>query len=338
MIDLSHIEIKPQIETLKILDISDEEYFGSDYKDYISNSRLALINPDQGGSPKDFFEGLSKHNKYSDSLYFGSCVHEFVLQPNDFYLVENVSRPTAKLGFMADILYRPDGSTLNKEDYIKASDKVNYYKGKIENKIEDVFNKCSQYWKDRREFESKYNSNKVPVYLNSGQLIKLKACLDSVYKNKRIQALLNPDYIIQKPISENEQTVLIDVIAVVDNKEVPLKLKAKFDNFTINYDTNTVTLNDLKTTGHYIGMFSDSWNKYHYYRQAGMYMWLLTLVSNHIYDIKNPTLKGNMLLVSTIPEYKSGIFEIHKKEFIRGFNEFKHLLKLVAYYKFYGYD
>lgn len=45
-----------------------------------------------------------------------------------------------------------------------------------------------------------------------------------------------------------------------------------------------------------------------------------------------------MLLISTIPKYYSDVFEITKKEFIRGFAEFKKLLKMVAYYKVNGYE
>ena len=107
MEDFENVSFTPLLETLKVLDISDEEYFGDAYKDYISNSRLALINPEQDGSPKDFFEGL--RNKYSDSLYFGSAVHELILQPNDFILIDSVDRPTAKAGFMADELYSKSG-------------------------------------------------------------------------------------------------------------------------------------------------------------------------------------------------------------------------------------
>ena len=46
---LEEIKITPLIETIEYLDISDEEYFGDAYSDYISNSRLKLINPEQGG-------------------------------------------------------------------------------------------------------------------------------------------------------------------------------------------------------------------------------------------------------------------------------------------------
>lgn len=68
---LKEIKIVPLIDTLRLQKIDDEEYFSEKYGGYISNSRLSLINPEQDNDPKAFFEGLSKHNKYSDALIFG---------------------------------------------------------------------------------------------------------------------------------------------------------------------------------------------------------------------------------------------------------------------------
>lgn len=69
--NLDDIKITPLIDTLRLQKISDEVYFSERYSNYISNSRLSLINPDQDNDPQAFFEGLSKHSKYSDALIFG---------------------------------------------------------------------------------------------------------------------------------------------------------------------------------------------------------------------------------------------------------------------------
>lgn len=44
------------------------------------------------------------------------------------------------------------------------------------------------------------------------------------------------------------------------------------------------------------------------------------------------TVKSNCLVVSTIPDYYTKVYEITKKDFAKGWNEFKNLLKLVAQY------
>ena len=70
--DLNQIQIIPLLDTLRLQKIDDVEYFSEKYNGYISNSRLSLINPDQANDPKPFFEGLGKHNKYSDAFIYGS--------------------------------------------------------------------------------------------------------------------------------------------------------------------------------------------------------------------------------------------------------------------------
>ena len=335
---LSEIQIKPLLETLQLVDITDEEYFGPKYRGYISNSRLTLINPEQDGSPEMYFEGLGKHSKYSDSLVFGSAVHCLVLQPNSFILIESVDRPTAKAGFMADELYPIfcENSVVTMDEVIAASDKIDYYKGKMDaDKTDALRIKCENYYAQRIAYEwgSNFIEDKNPIYLDTKSRDKLKLCLESVEQNEEIQKLLHPAYIINEPISLNEQTVLLDVELVFpDGKTLILKLKAKLDNFTIEKDNDIVTLNDLKTTGHYLTQFEESWERYHYYRQMGMYGWLLMLVAKQIYNIENPVMKSNMLLISTVPQFKAGVFEVTKNEMLRGFEEFKRLLRMVGIY------
>ena len=131
---LNEIRIVPIKESLQVLDISDEVYFGPEFKKYISNSSLSLINPAQGGSPQKYKEGLSAHPKFSDSLYFGSAVHQLILQSDDYFIVDSVNRPTAKAGFMADELYKEwcETGKVSWDSTIKASEKIDYYKDKID--------------------------------------------------------------------------------------------------------------------------------------------------------------------------------------------------------------
>ena len=48
---LSDITITPLLDTLRLEDISDEVYFSEKYSNYISNSRLSLINPERHSFP-----------------------------------------------------------------------------------------------------------------------------------------------------------------------------------------------------------------------------------------------------------------------------------------------
>jgi len=322
------IKIIPLVETIELLDISDEEYFSSKYSDYISNSRLSLINPDQDGSVKQYVEGFSG-GSFSDAFYFGSAVHQMVLQPDDYYIEENTSRPTAKLGFMIDeiINYRKKGYSIY-DSIINASNKVDYYKNKVSDKLikETLIKKgFSYYW-----FRFKYNkSEKEPIFLNTQDQFKLKNCIKSVNENRAIQKVLNPDYIFDKPISINEGTLLMDIKAEYQGKEYIIKLKAKLDNFVIDFENETLYLNDLKTTGKFINKFNESFEKFHYARQMAMYFYMLRIYVDQKYNFTPKHFYGNMMLVSTILDNYSGVFKINKYHQKKGMDEFSYLLRLV---------
>lgn len=329
----SNVKITTLPDTIQLIEMDDEEYFSDKWSEWISNSKLALINPDQDGSPEMFKEGLGEHKKYSDSLVFGSAVHELVLQPESFILAEGVDRPTAKMGAMADELFLNYLNDLIDDTYIiKASDKVDYYKGKMDKiKIENVLVKCEEYWKSREEWCMNHPGDKEPIFLDSKSREKLKLCLDSVNSNQEIQDLLHPKGVLEDPISMNEAALFVQVKAEYNGKETILKLKGKLDNFTIDTETGEVTLNDLKTTGHRLIDFKDSFKKYHYNRQMAMYAWMLRLYVMKQYNTKPSSLYANMLLVSTVPDYRAGVFKVTNKEIRNGFLEFKDLLQRVAY-------
>lgn len=338
MISLNKIKIIPK--NLQVLNISDEEYFSDTYKKYISNSKLKYINPDEGGSPRLYLEDIPF--SISDSFYFGSAVHELTLQPNDFFIVDTIDRPTAKMGFMADELYKIfETSVITDKHIIEASDKVGYYKGKMsDKKIADVCEKCSNYWRKRHDFEQSLSINKIPIYLDEKSRERLYGCMKSLNENPEIQDLLYPKDILGNAVSDtyNEYTFLINIdCEFEDGKIIELPLKGKLDNFTVVDDV--ITLNDLKTTGHFISDFEGkSFFKYHYYRQMAMYLWMLGVYNQFELKIDKPIYKTNMLLVSTIPSHSSSVYTVTSQHINAGVKEFSKLIKLIAYYERYGWD
>lgn len=328
------------MDTLRLQKISDEVYFSERYANYISNSRLSLINPDQDNDPKAFFEGLSKHSKYSDALIFGSAVHCLTLQPELFYLCFDVDRPTSKAGFMADELYNQfKGEDPTDEAIIAASDKIDYYKGKMNDKrIAELREKCNNYWKTRAEYEKITSSNKTPIYLDPKSRERVQQCVHALGQNKKIQDILTPTGILDTPVSENEQAILLDVrVEIPDCDPFILRLKSKLDNYTIDKETNTIVINDIKTIGKILSYFEDNFDKFHYYRELAIYSWLLGLCAKKFYNMENCTIKSNCLVVSTIPDYYTKVYEVTKEDFTKGWQEFKVLLRLVAYYYKEGY-
>ena len=335
-INNSEVTITPILDSLRLEDIDDDVYFSEKYSGYISNSRLKLINPDEGGSPEKYFAGLQANKIYSDSLNFGSAIHELVLQPESFKLDTTLNRPTAKCGFIADILVDSGKFDYTDEDLINAAIEVDYYHGMLsETQLKNLKDSIHDYVQSR----SKLEPDKSIIYLDPKSRERLTLCIDALNQNDRILDLLHPKGIIEDPLSANEKTILLDVNVQVDgNEPFTLRLKSKLDNYTIDKESGIITVNDLKTTGKIVKLFPEAIDNYHYYREIAMYSWLLTMCANKFYGIENPVIKGNFLVVSTVPQYYTKVVPMTKTLYMKGWNEFKKLLSMVAYYTQYGTD
>ena len=328
---LSEIKLTPLLDTLQLVKISDTEYFSPKYGEYISNSRLGLLNPRQGGSPESFFTGF-KDEGFISSLVIGSAVHELVLQDESFELAPALGKPTAKMGAMADELYpvwlkHP----IRTADITEASNKINYYKGKLTpDRIKQVNEQCIPYWKARKQLVS--NSNKELIYLDDKSRDTVYNCVEALTNNSQVQELLHPSGLIDAPISLNENALLLDVQAECPNgKTFIIHLKAKLDNFTIDLESDTIVVNDVKTIGKVVSEIDSNISKYHYSRELAMYLFLLRLYVIKEYGIENPTMKANYLVVSTVPQYYTKVRAMTKKECYEGLHEFQTLLRYAAY-------
>ena len=340
---LDDIRLEPLIDTLRLEKIDDKVYFTSSvYKNRISNSRLGLLNPKQGGSPDKFFAGFQQ--SFNPSFALGSAVHEQILQPHLFKLAEDTGKPTAKMGGMADELYDIYCQReITDEDIINASGKVDYYKGKMTaDRIKEVREKCSTYWATRYKQELDLDETRDIRYLDLPMLEKAKSCIESLQSNQQAMDLLHPKGLIEDPISECEQAILLDVKATMPNgAEVILHLKAKLDNYTIDTESNIIKINDVKTHGQMLNTFDISKVKYHYHREIAFYMYLLSLIATHKYNMDSPKKQANYLVVSTMPNFYSKVVPVTFVEIRKGFHEFQKLLRYSAYlmcYKGYSFD
>lgn len=308
-----------------------EEYFSKKYSNYISNSRLGLINPEQGGSSDKFFEGFKP--TYSAAFDLGTGVHCMTLQSDLFTVCEEVDKPTAKMGALADRLYNiHKGEIPSKESICEQATIIDYYKGNLsQNQIDNVISKCTDYWQSRASFEASYTGDKEVLYFDPKSRETVLKCVTALENNRKVQKLLHPSGLIENPISECEQAILLDILVEVDNNQkFILKLKSKLDNYTIDKESGIVTVNDVKTIGKIVSEMPNNIAKFHYNREIAMYSWLLSLCAKKYYGMGNLTVKGNYLVVSTIPGHYTKVIPMTKKMFMEGWNEFKQLLKLVA--------
>lgn len=325
---IQQIKITPLYDTIRLEKISDEEYFSKRYSNYISNSRLGLL---KSKGAQAFFDGLGEGD-YNASFAFGSALHELYLQPELFELIDSVFKPTAKAGVMADYLYNNDGTFPSDDDIKIATYKCNYYKDKLTSKrLQEFKDKAFPYWRDRFLFEQNNpKSEKTRIYTDEKSVGTLKCCLNSINNNENFKNLIHPTFVIEEPYSANEQAILLDIQIEIPGHEARIyKLKAKLDNFTIDKEENTITVNDLKTTSRAAVEFDPTY--FSYERELSFYSFLLKICAEKFFDLKSPKIKGNFLVVSTIPEYNSLIYPMTDKLFKNGWKEVVYLLKVVAY-------
>ena len=248
------------------------------------------------------------------------------------------------MGGMADELYNIFCQrNVTDSDIIEASNKIDYYKGKMtSDRIKEVYIKCTPYWENRSKYELNLLETKEVRYLDYQMLEKAKSCIESLQSNKQVMDLLHPKGLFDDPISECEQAILLDVKAIMPNgQEIILHLKAKLDNYTIDIESNIIKVNDLKTHGQMLNTFDDAKVKYHYSREIAFYMYLLNLIAQHKYNMVNPKKQANYLVVSTMPNFYSKVVPITIDEIRYGFHELQKLLRYSAYlmcYKGYSFD
>lgn len=341
-IKFSDFQIIPITSSVRRVDMSDEIYFSSTYKDYVSNSRLSLVNPEQDGSGKKYF---NPPRFTTQSLAIGSSVHELLLQPSEFKLLPKMGRPSAKLGDVCDeiIKNRADGMSIY-NSIIEASKKVGYYVSTIDKKIPYIIEKGLKYYLKVNEPRSK-RGNVAEIILSDKDHDVVSGCLNSCHNNNSIMSKLRPmDLFGDKIEFHNEDALFMDYLITYKDKYVKLKFKLKIDNWTIDYDEKTVTLNDLKTTSHGAEWFmykpTGSIYKYHYYRQFRCYLDILkeyVLQKYGASESRGWKFNCNVLVVQTTPPYTSKCYSINKSLLEKGRIEFEQLMKRVAYYKLFGY-
>ena len=357
--NLDKYKVQFLIETVEAKELSDAEYFSSDYKQYVSNSKLKLINPDEGGTPQKFKDGIK--SEYNASFEFGTAVHQLILQPEEFILSEYPFKPSAKLGLFIDniIKYRKQGLSI-KNSMLKASERADYYKGKLSPKIiKTAIQKGLRYYYDSVFNDIHLDNTGKEVIILSDKLQRdVSSCIKAVNNNDKIRKLLYNQNFTNTIEYFNEEAVFIDIaVTLPDGEVIIVPFKLKFDNYSIDPEEMVVKLNDLKTTGKPVSYFmgnmiptlddkgkstgeqwcNGSFQNYRYYRQMGIYMLILQcyLKSQGYSDFKY---EANMMVVESTPDFKSDVFPVSQSYIKQGLVEFKELICRVAWHEKFGYD
>lgn len=331
---MAQIEIIP--DSIQLLKMSDKEYFSK--TDYLSNSKLGLLNPAQGGSLEAFEKGFQ--SKYSDSFELGSAVHCMLLQPDEFHL-SSLDKPTGKLGLFINEIFkqRTNGKSIQEAIDIAKVDADYYVKSLSPKRVKTAMEKGLDYY-IKRMHTSESEVGKELIYLSKPMREKFNHCMVSTRKDVKLMGKLNPDYLIEPNESFNEYAIFCSMQVTLDNGDTHIiKMKAKLDNFTLDHELGVLTLNDLKTTGKPAAYFmgnlvnmpdgevwmNGSFQKYHYYRQMAVYLWMLNAAIKYERKL-DYELKVNMLLIETIPEFSTRVCKVNGIHISKGLQQFKELI------------
>ena len=344
---MSKIRIIP--ETIQLIRMTDAEYFSPKFKEYISNSKLGLLNEKEGGSLEKFLSGFKQ--SYSDSFALGSAVHASILQP-DSYIISPLRKPSGKLGVFAEKVFELRGKGMNLSDAIeKASIDSDYYAGKLTGtRLKTAIKSSLPFYLQRIHVDTNIEDVET-LFLSPAIAEKHDKCVTNLLNNKSITKVLKPESLFTPVDSYNEYAILADIEVIIDDKPIIVKMKAKLDNFNVDHENETATLNDLKTSGKPVSFFmgndvvmkneagevtgtqwfDGSFQHFHYFRQMGTYLWLMVCyLQTKGYKYKP---KANMVVVETIPEFRSKVYPVNSKQLKAGLDEFKELITIVAKWK-----
>ena len=351
--------------SIQRVQMDDATYFSPAYDDYVSNSKLGLLNPTQGGSPQKFLEGFKKGST-SDAFSLGSAVHQLTLEP-EIYELSPIVKPSGKLGnvYIKYQEYRKKGEPMEKSIILACSD-IDYYKSEIVNtntkgiglpaRLKTAIKKVLPYaLADKPE---KTPDGKTLIYLTSDLYDKCVGCTNSLKSHKVIQKALN------WTSSYCEDVILCDIEvsfpkdfndSLSEMLTTTVKVKIKIDNWTIDHDLKLFVLNDLKTTGKPVQYFMGykkqelgflgerneifipgSFQVFHYHRQMGMYLYVLNEYVKKEFG-EGYKSSANMLVVETIASNQANNYQVIEEHIRSGFAEFSELLKRAAYHQVKGY-
>ena len=208
--------------------LSDEEYFSEENKEYISNSQLGLINKAEGGDPIKFLRGFKSIER--NSLLLGTAIHRMTLE-KDVYELSEVVRPGGKLGNVIYDIFKFRKNNISIIDAIKASFiSNNYYVNSItEKRISNVIKEGFEYYR----FLKKSDESKIS--LNNSNKEIAQNCLTSVL----------PYFVKKEGVEEFNEFPIFGTFLYFHtklNKFVCVKLKCKIDKFEIDHNKKKITL------------------------------------------------------------------------------------------------
>jgi hypothetical protein len=302
-----------------------------DSKDWVwSNSALSTIIPRLGGHPKKALKFFSEENEIKNlSLERGTLLHDYMEHPDTFAISE-VIKPSEKLGDVTDKLVEYLQSSKRVDDTFFFTDEI------FHEKLYEYCQELGYQKKWGKEAIVKNYAALVRPYLdaviaNEGKHILTKTtgdivknCIESITKNERIKAFLD--------LEKGDGIEVYKELEIYFEYE-GIKMKSKLDRLAINFNSKVCIITDYKTTGSDLLTFNNTFEKFNYYRQMGVY-----ILATREYLIQlglNPNefyIDFQFIVVETHGLFLSDVFRIPMQIKVRYFDVAMYDLILASYY------
>lgn len=293
----------------------------------ISNSKLAIINPEQGGSPKlwQMVNANMMEKKESLSLERGKLVHLFQLQPDEFK-VADVTKPTPGVERVISHL-AATRQQFNAKNLVASARAVGYQNNYTPATLEKQLNT-----KDNEKYYEYLIESDQYIFISHIEKHVIDNALTSIKNHPFANHLMNSNE-WDFDMVENE----IDLYAM--DKTGRFKLKGLLDRLLIKHHEKRIIIPDLKTTSKAVDQFPEYFRLYHYYRQFAFYN---HLVRHNFADLidKGYVIENYSVVTNISPGglFETRVFMPNSDWLEFGDQEIKNLLERVAYHEDNGWD
>lgn len=211
-----------------------------------------------------------------ETKYFteGELIHFMVLQRDecfdDNYIITSNNLPSPNAMQIIEVIFAADNTgTLDdhKDEINTRLEAMNLYQS-VKDYDKRVGKICDDTGREYWEFLKNKDGKKI---ITNEMFIKCQERAQKVRDNYSVMSILGA--YDERLHVYNEYPIEIDKYN--NDDDVVIGLKGIIDNFTVNEETKTVTINDFKTTSKVIQGFKDSVEMYMYWMQAAIYRELI---------------------------------------------------------------
>lgn len=298
--------------------------------DSVSNSKLTLINPEQGGSPA-LYQAVNAgelEKKEHLSLERGKLVHLFALEPDSFK-VADVDKPSDSIRKVIDDLYWNGDSKLgfSTKEILLAAERTGYQnrwgdEAKLKQLDTEANKKYYEFLCEQEEY----------VFLSSTDKHIIDESIQSIKAHPYAKTLIFSD---EWDGYESYNELMIESVC----PETGIKLKGLLDRLMIDHRNKTIIIPDLKTTSRAVDTFNGSYEMFRYYRQHAFYGYLVKLKHEELFD-KGYHIEYKSVVVNVNPGtlFETRVFNIHPDYIERGRLEYIDLLSRIQFANQFGWE